>query len=312
MKIDNWNKKGLLITPQKNLMWMNSHAMLPTLHHINGNIYRVYFSGRDKQNRSLIGYAEVEIIKDNLKVLKYSNTAVLSIGERGCFDDNGVTPSSIIPYKDFLYMFYIGWNSGTSTTRMSLVAGLAISSDGGETFERNSRAPLLERSDLEPYSILTAPYVLYSNTKKIWEMWYVSCEGWRNKDLPTYNIKYAYSNDCVNWTRDAKICIDFIDNNETALARPYVLFEENKYKMWFSYKSENTTYKIGYAESSNGINWNRITNNNELNVGKTGEWDSDMVEYSCVFNHGKYKFMLYNGNGYGENGIGYAVKNNEL
>ena len=33
-----------------------------------------------------------------------------------------------------------------------------------------------------------------------------------------------------------------------------------------------------------------------------------MVEYSCVFNHGDYKFMLYNGNDYGKNGIGYAVK----
>jgi hypothetical protein len=33
-----------------------------------------------------------------------------------------------------------------------------------------------------------------------------------------------------------------------------------------------------------------------------------MVEYSLVFQHKNITFMLYNGNGYGINGIGYAVK----
>ena len=309
MTNETWTKKGLIIYPQINKKWMQSHAMIPTILHLQDNLYRVYFSGRDYHNRSIIGYAEFEILNHKINVLRYSDKPVLSLGDRGCFDDNGVTPSSIVLYNESIYMFYIGWNSGTSTTRMSLIAGLAKSINKGLTFNRVSRAPLLERTDLEPYSILTAPFVLYSKSKKIYEMWYVSCEGWKNKDLPTYNIKYAYSSDCLNWTREGKICIDFLNRDETALARPYVLHENNLYKMWFSHKSINQTYKIGYAESADGINWERI-NNNELNPGSKDQWDSDMVEYSCVFNHGDYKFMLYNGNDYGKHGIGYAVKNN--
>ena len=48
-----------------------------------------------------------------------------------------------------------------------------------------------------------------------------------------------------------------------------------------------------------------------LDYGKNGDWDSEMIEYPCVFNHNNIKFMLYNGNNYGENGIGYAIKKNK-
>jgi hypothetical protein len=43
-----------------------------------------------------------------------------------------------------------------------------------------------------------------------------------------------------------------------------------------------------------------------IDVSPSG-WDSDMVEYACVFDHDGSRHMLYNGNGYGETGIGYAV-----
>ena len=38
-------------------------------------------------------------------------------------------------------------------------------------------------------------------------------------------------------------------------------------------------------------------------------WDSEMVEYSFVFNHDGIKYMIYNGNGYGIDGAGYAIQN---
>ena len=39
------------------------------------------------------------------------------------------------------------------------MSGLAISKDNGNNF-RFSKAPILKLTDKEPYSILTAPYVL--------------------------------------------------------------------------------------------------------------------------------------------------------
>jgi len=185
---------------------------------------------------------------------------------------------------------------------MHLIAGLAISRDGGKTFERLSKAPLLERTNIEPYSILTAPCVLVEG--KLWRMWYVSGVEWVNKDLPRYNIKYAESRDGINWDRKGVVCIDFKSKDENALARPCVMKENSIYKMWYSYKGES--YRIGYAESKDGIIWERKDDEAGIDVSESG-WDSEMIEYPFVFEHKGRKYMLYNGNDYGKEGIGYAI-----
>ena len=136
-------------------------------------------------------------------------------------------------------------------------------------------------------------------------MYYVSGCGWKHKDLPRYNIKIATSNDGRVWNRDGHVCIDFKDSNENALARPYVLFEDEIWKMWFSHKGE--TYRFGYAESENGIIWERRDEFSGLNVSRSG-WDSEMIEYAAVINHKGQHFMFYNGNNYGEHGIGLAIE----
>jgi hypothetical protein len=299
----NWTKKGLIIEPQKGLWWMQSHAMLPTAEQIQDDIFKIYFSGRDTQNRSQIGFATVNVKDGSIELLEISSDPVFTIGERGCFDDNGVTPSCVIKNGDKLHLYYIGWNSGSTTIRLSLIAGLAISDDNGQTFRRNSRAPLLDRTDVEPFTIMTAPFVLKDD--KCWRMWYVSCIGWIDKDNPKYNLKYAESEDGIVWKRDGVVCID-LDDKETALARPCVLKENGRFKMWFSYKDPAIGYRIGYAESENGKDWKRLDEIAGINVSKNG-WDSNMIEYSFVFDHDGYRYMLYNGNNYGAYGIGYAI-----
>ena len=301
--IMNWQKKGLIITPQKRLWWMQTHAFVPTIYHVEGSIYRIYFSGRDNKNISHIGYAEVDF-NNPFAVLEYSQEPVLTTGELGCFDDNGVTPSCIVDYEDKTYMYYIGWNK-TSRVRMSLVTGLAISDDKGKTFTRYSKAPLLGRTNHEPYNILTGPSVMVDDSR--WRMWYVSCIGWVNEDLPMYNIKYAESNDGINWNRKGIVCIDFKSLDEHSLARPYVIKENEKYKMWYSYKGSN--YRIGYSESNNGINWERMDDKVGIDVSKNG-FDSEMIEFANVIFHNESKYMIYSGNNYGIEGVGLAICEN--
>ncbi len=293
-----WQKLGLVIKPQKHLWWMQTHAMLPTVDKIGADQVKVYFSGRDRDNRSHIGYSVFNL--KNFSVEEYSAQPVLTLGELGCFDDNGVTPSWIINCGKKKFLYYIGWNQ-KSRVRMSLIAGLAVSKDGGKTFMRVSRGPLLERTDTEPFSILTAPCIIAE--KELWKMWYVSGIGWDNPDLPRYNIKYAESIDGIHWKREGKVCIG-LRPDEHALARPCVLQENGIYKMWFSYKGKD--YRIGYAESSDGLTWVRKDKNSGIDVSQSG-WDSQMIEYSYVLNHKGKKYMFYNGNNYGFDGIGLAV-----
>lgn len=300
-----WKKLGRIIQPDHNLPWMISHAMIPVADHISGDVYRIYFSGREKQNRSLIGYCELDIADPN-KILKISKEPVLGLGELGCFDDNGVTPSWIVNWENKKYLYYIGWNP-RSTVRMKLFAGLAISHDNGETFKRYSRVSILDRTHEEPF-LNTAPCVLLDD--EVWRMWYVSGTEWVTPDLPRYNIKYAESKDGKTWQRDGYVCIDF-RKGENALARPCVLKEGGIYKMWYSYKGGITdTYRIGYAESKDGFEWEQMDEKVGIDVSPEG-WDSEMIEYSYVFNHAGRKYMLYNGNDYGRDGIGLAVMERE-
>ena len=76
--------------------------------------------------------------------------------------------------------------------------------------------------------------------------------------------------------------------------------------MWYSFKDPAIGYRMGYAESNDGIKWTRMDNEVGIDVSKKG-WDSEMIQYPYVFNHKNNKYMLYNGNGYGENGAGLAI-----
>jgi len=296
-----WNKKGIVIKPDPNLWWNKTHGMLPTPMHIKDNMYKVYYSGRDANNVSHIGYSIVDVSDGIIREISKSPNPILSPGERGCFDDNGVTPSCFIDDK----LYYIGWNSGTTTYRMSLIMGLAELDSSG-SYNRTSRAPLLPKTNLEPFGICTAPFVMFDDTLNIYKMWYVSGEGWISRDLPKYNIKYAESVDGIHWQRDGVVSVELYDT-ETALARPIVLKTEDGYEMYFSYKDPNFGYRIGYATSPDGQQFNRVENTIHSMSTSKSSWDSDMVEYGYVFSHRDIKYMLYNGNDYGFNGIGYAV-----
>jgi len=293
-----WEKQGRIIDTSHRKDWMVTYAMVPTVDHLHDDVFRIYFSNRDNSNRSLIGYADIDLIHPKEGIV-FAEKPVLGLGELGCFDDNGVTPSWIINYDNKKYLYYIGWNP-RSTVRMKLFAGLAISSDGGKTFDRYSRVSILDRTHEEPF-LNTAPCVMKEGN--LWRMWYVSGVEWVNPDLPRYNIKYAYSKNGKAWRRDGQVCIDF-NEGENALARPCVIKDQGLYKMWFSYKG--SAYRIGYAESIDGLNWERKDELVGIDVSETG-WDSEMIEYSYVFEHKGAKYMLYNGNDYGKGGIGLAI-----
>jgi predicted GH43/DUF377 family glycosyl hydrolase len=298
-----WKRLGLFIEPQKDKWWSITHAMIPTPEKIGDGIFRIYYSGRNKNNQSHITWADVRL-NEPYEVLRYSEGPVLSPGDLGCFDDNGVTPSCVIDLENGeKALYYIGWNPG-STVRMHLFGGLALSNDGGETFRRYSRAPILERNSTDPY-LNTAPWVV--RTRNGYQMYYVSGHEWIHKHLPRYNIKMAHSDDGKYWKRDGTICIDFKSNLEHALARPYVIYDKGLWKMWFSHKSNGTTYRLGYAESLDGIQWGRMDRLTGFDISDQG-FDDDMVEYAALVRHNGKLFLFYNGNDYGYHGIGLAVE----
>lgn len=297
-----WEKRGMIFCANNNSEWMKTHASLPFADKISDNVYRIYFSTRDSNNRASIGYIETDMTNPT-KILSLSKEPVLSIGTIGSFDDNGVMGSCIVNKDETKYLYYIGWNvSVTIPFRWSI--GLAISKDDGKTFTKYSNGPILDRNTIDPY-LVSSPTVIFDEGK--WKMWYISALRWEiheGKLRAPYHIKYAESNDGINWDRKGIVAIDFKYPGEFAIGRASVIKEDNLYKMWYSYSIDR--YRIGYAESSDGMHWERKDEQAGIDVSESG-WDSEMIEHTNVFVHNGKKYMLYTGNQYGKTGFGYAI-----
>jgi len=297
-----WIKRGLIFEPPDNLGWMVSHAAVPFAIRIDRDLYRIYFTRRDNLNRSQIGFIETDIKKAK-NILQTTNKPVLKFGEWGTFDESGAMSSWLVYYNKLLYLYYIGWNVGTTVPFRNSI-GLAISYDGGKTFKKYSDGPIMDRSIYDACFVASSCVLIEGG---IWKMWYVSGIKWAvksNGPRHYYHIKYAESLNGIDWERKGIVCIDFKSNDEYAISRPSVLNEDGIYKMWYSYRGES--YRIGYAESKDGLQWERKDEDAGIDVSETG-WDSEMICYPHVFEHNGEKYMLYNGNGYGKSGIGLAV-----
>jgi hypothetical protein len=294
-KKSKWERLGLIFTPNTSLEWSKSHAMLPTPLNLDGR-QLVYYSARNSNNQSSIGCVEIQLSEKPF-VVQSNMKPLLQVGDLGCFDDNGVTPSCAIELPGGeIAMYYIGWNPG-STTRVNLYGGLAISHDRGNSFVRWSKAPILERTRSDPY-MNTAPWVVATDNG--YRMYYVSGVDWVSKNSPRYNIKIAYSFDGYQWERPGKVVLDFAHTDETALARPYVIQDEGIWKMWVTRRVGE--YAIAYAESLDGVNW--IRKDKIFGLEPNGEKEElYMTEYSAVVRSSNKYFMFYNGTDYGRNGI---------
>jgi hypothetical protein len=151
---------------------------------------------------------------------------------------------------------------------------------------------------------------------RIWKNWYLSCTEWKlvnGKPEPRYHIKYAESEDGINWNRTGKVAIDYKSDVEAGIVKASVIKEEC-YKMWFAYRNfydyrtkSKQSYRIGYAESDNGMNWIRKDDQVGIDVNiDLEEWDGFMITYPHVIKVKNKLLMFYNGNGFGKTGIGYA------
>jgi len=300
----NWIKLGRIIEPGK-YKWIKTNIQNPFQEHVEGDIFKIHFAGRDKNNYSRGGYVLLDI-KNPHEIISWSKTPTIDIGKPGCFDDCGAMPSCIVNNGDKKYMYYTGWTQKVKTP-FAFYIGLAVSEDNGKTYKKYSQIPILDRSENDPF-MTASPFVIKENN--IWRMWYVSCIGWQlnKKDWPSkhyYHIKYAESRDGLKWTPKNIDCI-FYKKQEYAIARPVVYKEDGLYKMWYCYRGGKNTYRAGYAESKNGLQWIRKDNQVGIDVSSTG-WDSEMICYPCVFEHRNQKYMLYNGNDYGKTGCGLAL-----
>ena len=296
-----WTKRGLILKPPAHAPWARTHAALPIVEPTTGSRVRIYFSARDGRSRAQIGRATVDF-DDGSVGPEVEAEPIVRMGQPGTFDDSGVTGGCLVSNGNAQHLYYSGWSLAVEVPFLFFI-GCAVSTDRGATFEKVSQSPVLGRSRVDP--LLTAsPSILVEGGT--WRMWYVSGTGWGadSHREPSYLIRYAESNDGVEWRPTGRVCIDYSYPGEHAIARPHVVKDGATYRMWYSHRGPS--YRIGYAESTDGLAWTRKDGEAGIDVASDG-WDSEMVAYPWVGDVGGVRRMLYNGNWYGRTGIGHAV-----
>ena len=296
-----WRKLGRVFRPSGKLDWARSHAANPTPEHVEGDTFRIYFSARDANNRSSIGYVVVDL-GDNIRVVEVPDEPVLGPGDLGMFDDCGASVGCILRVGEKRYLYYMGWNLAV-TVPWKNALGLAVSDSIDGPFRRWSRFPIVPLDEIDPYTI-SYPWVMYDGGR--YRMWYGSNLRWgpEKKDM-MHVIKYAESPDALHWTKTNRISIDSISPEENAICKPSVVRDADSYQMWFC--SRGDKYRIEHAKSKDGYDWKRLGRDQGIDV-STNDWDSDMIEYPCVFDHRGRRFLLYCGDGFGATGFGIAVQ----
>ncbi len=300
-----WRKLGLIFSPDTACEWSRSHASLPTPMMLEGSLCRVYFAARDERNRSHVGYFEIDLDDVTAGVCSVSEGPILRPGPLGYFDDHGVYTASVVRHGSCVFAYTIGWNPGPREPLFYSSIGLAVSNDGGSTFEKVGRAPIMGRSDYDP-CLVTSPTVLREGNT--WRMWYVSGYRWEEGEQgprSKYHIKYAESDDGITWRRDGRVAIDHATPAERNISRAWVMRTGTEYQAWYGFDCGDG-YRIGYAVSQDGLDWTRCDEDAGIDVSLSG-WDCDAIAYPAVVEWEGRRFMFYNGNHFGRDGIGLAV-----
>ena len=296
-----WIKKGLVYGPDGNSHWALHSALQPTPLLIEDFI-RVFAGFRDIKGVSRVGFVDVSAANPS-EVLNVSETPALDVGVAGTFDDNGVVPTAIVRRDNVLDLFYAGYQLG-HRAKFLVFSGLATSSDGGRTFVRRGAVPVCDRTDDEPFFRVIHTMMLDQGN---WRAWYGAGNSFDvdgHKQYPRYNIRHAYSPDGIHLEDDYQVCID-MTGSEYRVGRPFVIKDNDSYRMFFCSGTKEDGYRLAYAESRDGLSWSRKSDQ-ILELSNSG-WDARMQAYPAVVTYKDQTYMFYNGNDYGRDGFGYAV-----
>ena len=305
-----WEKKGLIFSCN---FFDTGYAQDAFIDKLNNDVWRIYYSARTKDVVSLPFYIDVEAGNPS-NILTVVDKPLLLPGKPGTFDETGITMTSIVQTGDVKYLYYCGWNKRL-TIPYALSIGVAVVKNNDTLYEKIYEGPIVDRSIHNPISV-SAPMVIFD--EGIFKMWYITFTEWivvDGRQEPIFVIKYATSSNGIDWNTDTHICLNSTYPGES-LARPWVLKDDGGiYRMWFSSRGAKgyrtaggQHYIIEYAESQDGINWERRQDIFKLELSKDG-WDSEMLAYGSVVKDSNRYLMLYNGNHFGKTGFGYALCN---
>lgn len=222
---------------------------------------------------SFFHIAKAEFIKNNNPILTSDGTN----NESG-----GISTPFVIKDEDIYYMWY------SAISDQGLNIHIAVSQDG-INWSKNENNPIIRPNNSNTICERNVhdPYVIHDKSLDIYKMWFVAnCEP-QSTGTPRYWIKYAESSNGVNWiVRDEPVLSPSSSWEIEGVNSPCVIFNGQKYKMWYIGRSSSGKWNIGYAESTNGIDWSKNPNNPIITASKSWELNNLFYPRVVIGNNG--------------------------
>jgi hypothetical protein len=295
-----WKAKGAFYQPDESISWMGGGAGAFFAMPQGKDTVRLFLTGRDKTIRTRIGIVTLHWA-ERPQVVDVTREPVIELGELGSFDMDGVSYPWLVEHEGALFMYYVGWNRLGGEIPFRNQIGLAVSEDGGKSFKRVTKAPLLPLTDAE---FIGSGSNCVEKVPGGWRMYYTSFLRWeRRPEGPRhyYHVREAHSKDGIHWERPGKVVVDLIPPDEYALGAPDLDVHDGSRVIYFTARGHR--YHLFASVEGKDGDWTRLPGHLEI---PRGEFDSDMQCYPRSLRFQGKTYLLYSGNGYGRAGIGYA------
>lgn len=222
---------------------------------------------------------------------KYSNNPVLQKGPDN-WDAIAIGQPTVLFENDTIKMWYAGVG-----TDMKARICYAISVDGIEWEKHNNPVLDVGTDDEWDRGWLDTPEILKNNTG--YKLYYYGDTVQQSAEISSA-IGIAYSIDGINWSKDVNNPIftkgDEGEWDNSWVESPAILYDDimNEYKMWYNGINTSTwQLKIGFATSTNGVNWIRYANNPVLSIGTSGSYDDMWLGTPSVIFHNNIYHIWY-------------------
>ncbi|MFN4146335.1 MAG: hypothetical protein ACK4GN_10970, partial [Runella sp.] len=259
-------------------------------------------TGSDPCPRVRIGYAwSLNGINWN----EYLGNPVLNISsDTSKFDSDGVETPTVIkdlsaPANQRYKLWYAGRKAKCSPVNDHKF-GYAYSPDGINWTKYSGNPVLIPGSNSSWFNtFISSPSVILDGS--IYKMWFTAPDLVFNSQ-PTDgkgNIGYATSNEGINWTVHPSAVLiagDQMNWDSASIAEPSVVKIGGTYHMFYSALDQWTVenFQVGYATSTDGINWTKSTQNPVLQIGTVNQWDRFWAAHPAVIHDGlNNKFRMW-------------------
>jgi hypothetical protein len=296
-----YRKLGLVRAPDGSPL-QRQHAILPTPWFSDAGL-RVFYASTDADLVGRVFWIDLDP-ENPVRIVGESPVPALDAGQVGTFDMHGVNAISVVPDESGLRLYYAGYHRGTGVP-YTLFTGLAHSVDGGASFSRVSRTPVLDRTDQELF-FRTAAHVARMQDR--WEAWYIGGGAWtefEGKSLPLYGLRHTTSADGVIWSAPTTLLDPDPAAGQIGFGRPSLLPDQDGHRLFLSVRTVRG-YTLSHATTPDGLEF-ADWQHDVLPVSGSG-WDSEMICYGTPLLVEDREFLFYNGNRFGWTGFGVAER----